>query len=171
MLREATVSYLTAAAPVAEAVHITTRIKTVGVEPASEGLAGEEKSRAADLGSRLSTALLARLWQMLLKGIEETAKSPNPLAAAEMVLIRIAYTSDLPPPDEIIKALGGEAITAPRRGAPSAEQPAARGALNQAVTAPAALAPPRGRVDPYGRLSNVSGRSSDDDNGWDAGFS
>ena len=116
----------------AEAVHITTRIKTVGVEPASEGLAGEEKTRAADLGSRLSTALLARLWQMLLKGIEETAKSPNPLAAAEMVLIRIAFTSDLPPPDEIIKALGGM-TGSPKRGDRPAAPAASEGALAKAA--------------------------------------
>jgi DNA polymerase-3 subunit gamma/tau len=116
----------------AEAVHITTRIKTVGVEPASEGLAGEEKTRAAELGSRLSTALLARLWQMLLKGIEETAKSPNPLAAAEMVLIRIAFTSDLPPPDEIIKALGGMTGAAKRGDRPAAPA-ASEAALAKAV--------------------------------------
>jgi DNA polymerase-3 subunit gamma/tau len=133
----------------AEAVHITTRIKTVGVEPASEGLAGEEKSRAAELGSRLSTALLARLWQMLLKGIEETAKSPNPLAAAEMVLIRIAYTSDLPPPDEIIKALGGMTGAPKRADRPAAEAPSDR-ALAKAEadpsTAPAATVRPQQSV-------------------------
>ena len=48
--------------------------------------------------------LLARAWQMLLKGLEEVGRAPNPSAAAEMVLIRLAYTADLPPPDEIIRA-------------------------------------------------------------------
>lgn len=121
----------------AEAVHITTRIKTVGTEPASEGLAGEEKTRAADLGSRLSTALLARLWQMLLKGIEETAKSPNPLAAAEMVLIRIAFTSDLPPPDEIIKALGGMTGAPKRADRPASDAPSDRALAKAEDQAPA----------------------------------
>lgn len=91
----------------AEAVHITARVKAVGPEAASEGLAQEEKRRAGALGERLSMALLARLWQMLLKGIEETSKASNPLAAAEMVLIRIAHTPDLPSPDEVIRMLGG----------------------------------------------------------------
>ncbi len=50
--------------------------------------------------------LLARAWQMLLKGIEEAGKAPI-AGAAEMVVIRIAYVADLPPPDEIMKALGG----------------------------------------------------------------
>jgi DNA polymerase-3 subunit gamma/tau len=124
----------------AEAVHITARIKTIGPEAASEGISGEETRRAKSLGDRLSVALLARLWQMLLKGLEEAARAPNPLAAAEMVLIRIAYTADLPPPDEIIKALGGEAVTAPRRERGTASggsaSPGARVPLNELASAP-----------------------------------
>ena len=88
----------------------TTRAKTLGVEAAGEGLSLEEKRRAAALGGRLSMAILSRAWQMLIKGLEEAADAPNPAAAAEMVLIRLAYTADLPPPDEIIKTLGGDAV-------------------------------------------------------------
>jgi DNA polymerase-3 subunit gamma/tau len=97
-------------ADLAEAVHVTTRAKTLGVEAAGEGLSLEEKRRAAALGGRLSMAILSRAWQMLVKGLEDAANAPNPAAAAEMVLIRLAYTADLPPPDEIIKTLGGDAV-------------------------------------------------------------
>ena len=97
-------------ADLAEAVHVTTRAKSLGVEAAGDGLSAEEKRRAAALGGRLSMAILSRAWQMLLKGLEEAANAPNPAAAAEMVLIRLAYTADLPPPDEIIKTLGGDAV-------------------------------------------------------------
>jgi DNA polymerase-3 subunit gamma/tau len=97
----------------AEAVHSATRAKVLGVESAGEGLSAEERRRAADLGGRLSTAILSRAWQILLKGLEEAADAPNVTAAAEMVLIRLAYTADLPPPDEIIKALGGDGVRAP----------------------------------------------------------
>jgi DNA polymerase-3 subunit gamma/tau len=107
-------------ADLAEAVHITARVKAVGPDAAGEALALEEKRRAGALGDKLSMALLARLWQMLLKGLDEAGKAPNPLAAAEMVLIRIAHTSDLPPPDEIIRALGG-APQQRRNGAALAE--------------------------------------------------
>lgn len=106
-------------ADLAEAVHVTTRAKTLGVEAAGEGLSLEEKRRAAALGGRLSTAILSRAWQMLIKGLEEAASAPNPEAAAEMVLIRLAYTADLPPPDEIIKTLGGDAVGV-RTGKPAA---------------------------------------------------
>ena len=79
-------------------MHVVTRAKAFGADAASEGLSGEERRRAALLGGRLSMAILARAWQLLLKGLEETANAPNPTAAAEMVLIRLAYTADHRPP-------------------------------------------------------------------------
>jgi DNA polymerase III subunit gamma/tau len=97
-------------ADLADAVHVITRSKALGAEAAGEVLPAEEKRRAAALGSRLSMALLSRAWQLLIKGLEESANAPNTAAAAEMVLIRLAYTADLPPPDEIIKTLGGANI-------------------------------------------------------------
>ena len=91
-----------------DAVHVATRAKTLGPAGAGEGLSAEERRRAQSLAERLSLPILARAWQMLLKGLEEVARAPNPAAAAEMVLIRLAYTADLPSPDELIKALGGD---------------------------------------------------------------
>ena len=107
----------------AETVHLVTRIKAAGPEAGGEALPAEDKRRAAAMAAQLSVPLLSRAWQMLLKGIEETAKAGDPVAAAEMVLIRMAYTADLPSPDEIIKAMGGETV-AVRRGAPSPSAPA-----------------------------------------------
>ena len=49
--------------------------------------------------------VLSRTWQMLLKGIAEVQAAGRPLAAAEMVLVRIAYAADLPTPDEVIRSL------------------------------------------------------------------
>jgi DNA polymerase-3 subunit gamma/tau len=106
----------------AEAVHAATRAKVLGAD-AGEGLSADERRRAADLGGRLSTAILSRAWQVLLKGLEEAADAPNATAAAEMVLIRLAYTADLPPPDEIIKVLGGGAVRTPAARAPAAAPP------------------------------------------------
>ncbi|KAB2941769.1 MAG: DNA polymerase III subunit gamma/tau [Hyphomicrobium sp.] len=128
----------------AEAVHAAARVKAVGVEAGSEGLSAEERRRAASIAAKLSTPLLSRAWQMLLKGGEETAKAANPRAAAEMVLIRLAYTADLPAPDEVIRLLGGEGALA-RSGKPvPADNGGTRDApLNQDSPAPpvAASAP------------------------------
>jgi DNA polymerase-3 subunit gamma/tau len=107
-------------ADLAEAVHAAARSRTVGADAGSEALSAEERRRAGSIGERLSTPLLARAWQMLLKGWEETGKAPNAKAAAEMVLIRLAHTADLPSPDELIRTLGGaEALS---RGAPKSAQ-------------------------------------------------
>src|SRR5262245_11575077 len=108
-------------ADLAEAVHSTTRVKVLGTEGAGTDLSAEERQRAAVLAARLSLAILTRAWQMLLKGLEELSHAPNPAAAAEMVLIRLAYTADLPAPADIIGALGG---SAPRNLAKSALSPA-----------------------------------------------
>ena len=124
-------------ADLAEAVHITARIKAVGPEPAGEGLALAEKQRAGALGERLSMGLLSRLWQMLLKGLDEAGKAPNPAAAAQMVLIRIAHTADLPPPDEVIRALGG--APEPRRN-PAAPAPSQASATPVATRSDAPVA-------------------------------
>ena len=60
-------------ADLAEAVHVTTRAKTLGAAAAGEGLPAEERRRAVALAERLSVAILARAWQILLKGLEEIA--------------------------------------------------------------------------------------------------
>ncbi len=117
----------------AEAVHIVARIKAVGEEPAGEALSREEKVRGAALAERLSMAYLARAWQMLLKGIEETQRAPAPYAAAEMLLIRLAYTADLPTPDDLIARLGGGAMPSRHASAPRSEPRQERGPLNQAA--------------------------------------
>jgi DNA polymerase III subunit gamma/tau len=108
-------------ADLADALHVTTRAKTLGAEAAGEGLSGEERRRAVALASRLSVAILARAWQLMLKGLDELTRAPNQAAAAEMVLIRLAYTADLPSPGDIIDVLGGNA---PRAGSKPALAPA-----------------------------------------------
>jgi DNA polymerase-3 subunit gamma/tau len=45
------------------------------------------------------------LWQILLKGLNEIRDSARPLAAAEMLLVRLCHAADLPTPDEALKAL------------------------------------------------------------------
>jgi DNA polymerase-3 subunit gamma/tau len=77
---------------------------------------------------------------MLLKGYDETARAPNPRTAAEMVLIRLAYTADLPTPDDLIRTLGGESLSARRPAAFTSEQSASAGRapINATTAAPTA---------------------------------
>src|SRR5258708_7220121 len=71
--------------------------------------------------------VLSRMWQMLLKGITEVQTATRPAAAAEMVLVRIAYVADMPTPDEAIRMLeqnGGGTPVVSRGAAPSRAAPA-----------------------------------------------
>jgi DNA polymerase-3 subunit gamma/tau len=106
-------------ADLAEAVHTTTRVKVLGGEGIGAGLSAEERRRATALATALSLPILARAWQMLLKGLEELARAPNQATAAEMVLIRLAYTADLPAPADIIGALGASPPRSAAKSAPS----------------------------------------------------
>src|SRR6202043_3793238 len=92
----------------AEFTHFVTRVKivpSVGDDPA---FIETERSRGRVLAERLSMRVLSRTWQMLLKGIAEVNAAGRPLAAAEMILVRIAYAADLPTPDEVIRSLNGK---------------------------------------------------------------
>jgi len=109
-------------ADLADGVHAAARIKVAGDRAAGEALSAEEKRRAVALAGATSIPVLTRAWQMLLKGLEETQRAPDPLASAEMVLIRMAYTADLPSPDEIIRSLGRQGG---ERGAPTGSEGAA----------------------------------------------
>ena len=71
----------------------------------SAELPDAERSRGAFFAERLSMAALGRAWQMLLKGVAEVEAAPDRRAAAEMVLIRLCYVADLPPPGDLVRRL------------------------------------------------------------------
>jgi len=93
----------------AEFTHFVTRVKIVPSVADDVSLTEAERTRGRTFATKLSMRVLARTWQMLLKGMEEVAAAGRPLAAAEMVLVRIAYAADLPTPDEVIRSLGDSA--------------------------------------------------------------
>lgn len=99
----------------AEFTHFVTRVKVVPAVADDVSLSEAERTRGRDFATKLSMRVLSRTWQMLLKGMTEVQVSGRPVAAAEMVLVRIAYAADLPTPDEVIRSLNGEgAMPAPR---------------------------------------------------------
>ena len=108
----------------AEFTHFVTRVKIVPALADDVSLTETERTRGRAFAGKLSMRVFARTWQMLLKGMEEVAAAGRPLAAAEMVLVRIAYAADLPTPDEVIRSLGDSARG--NGGAPSPSQPSSR---------------------------------------------
>ncbi len=109
-------------ADLAEFTHFVTRLKVVP-DAASDGAVTEIERVRGQAQTILSMRVLSRAWQMLLKGHREVLDAARPIAAAEMLLVRLAYAADLPTPDEALKMLdqqggssGGHAPSAPRGG-------------------------------------------------------
>ncbi len=85
--------------------HFVTRVKIVPALAEDRTLAEIERKRGREFAAGLSVRVLSRTWQMLLKGVAEVKEAPRPIAAAEMVLVRIAYAADLPSPEDVIRSL------------------------------------------------------------------
>src|SRR6266852_2433714 len=96
----------------AEFTHFVTRVKVVPAVADDVSLTEAERTRGRAFAAQLSMRVLSRAWQMLLKGVAEVQASGRPVAAAEMVLVRIAYAADLPTPDEVVRTLSDN-ISAP----------------------------------------------------------
>ena len=90
-------------ADLAELTHWITRLKYVPGAEDDVSFSQSARARGRSAAEMLSTRLLSRAWQVLLKGHEETQAAFNTRAAAEMVLIRLAHMADTPTPDELVR--------------------------------------------------------------------
>jgi DNA polymerase-3 subunit gamma/tau len=107
--------------------HVVTRLKLLPEAARDPALSEVERVRGADFAQKLSVRTLSRAWQILLKGIPEVQAANRPVAAAEMVLVRLAYAADLPTPDEALRSLkegaplssGGPPAPSPKPNGPS----------------------------------------------------
>ena len=98
--------------------HWLTQIKIMPDILKDDILSDHEKEAGKKLADNLSVSTLSRTWQMLLKGFSEVKFSESPVKALEMLLIRIAYASDLPSPLELAQQIKNGEISLP----PSAEK-------------------------------------------------
>jgi len=103
-------------------VHWITRLKLVPGAREDVAVSEQERTRGVEMADRLSMRVLTRAWQMLMKGIGEIQSAANPLAAADMVLVRMAYMAELPAPEELIRKLSDETASA-TQGAPASNGP------------------------------------------------
>ncbi len=95
----------------------------------------DERTRGIAMAEALPMRVLSRMWQMLLKSLEEVAAAPNAMMAAEMAVIRLTHVADLPTPDELIKKLQ-DTPPAPGGGG-GARAPQAQGGTTTAMGTPA----------------------------------
>ena len=111
-----------------EALHSATRSKAGSTADALQS--AEERESAEAMAKALGWGTIHRLWQMLLKGLQDVEIAPDPREAAEMALLRLIHAADMPDPASLISRLtveGGAAAPASappsKSSAPTASMP------------------------------------------------
>ena len=123
----------------AEITHWVSVVKITPEAVEDPTISPDERTRGKDLADRLAMRVLTRLWQMLLKALEEVSIAPNAMMAAEMAVIRLTHVADLPDPEALIRKVQQSAAAGDfaRQAAPAGtEQNAPRAAR---AAAPAAV--------------------------------
>ncbi|MEL6681831.1 MAG: DNA polymerase III subunit gamma/tau [Pseudomonadota bacterium] len=108
----------------AEVCHWVSVVKITPEAAADPTISPDERVRGQAMADQLPMRVLSRMWQMLLKALEEVAIAPNAMMAAEMAVIRLTHVADLPSPDELVKKLQD---TTPPPAAPLSPSPAPSG--------------------------------------------
>lgn len=135
----------------AEFVNFVTRVKVVPATADNVAFSETERLRARDFAAKLSMRVLSRMWQMLLKGITEVQGATRPAAAAEMVLVRIAYAADMPTPDEAIRMLEQNGDASPVVATGNTARAPAPNTSAMHPSPMRSVAAPRGSADPSPR--------------------
>lgn len=120
----------------AEITHWVSVVKITPEAADDPTISPDERSRGQQMAEALPMRVLTRLWQMLLKTLDEVAAAPNAMMAAEMAVIRLTHVADLPSPEELVRKLQSTpAPTAPPTGGSSAPSaPSGAHAVQQTQT-------------------------------------
>jgi DNA polymerase-3 subunit gamma/tau len=124
----------------AEVCHYVTQVKIAPGAPDDATIVESQREKGREFAGRLSIGALTRAWQILLHGFDDVNDSPRPLASAEMALIRLAYASDLPTPQEALRKLAETTDYAPRHAPPLPTAGVPRGDVSAAGAAARAIA-------------------------------
>jgi len=106
-----------------------------------EGFSAEERAAIGEWAKKLSPGQLHRLWQLLLKGHDEVRTAPDPLASAQMALLRVQHAADLPDPGQLVKRLEQAALSATAAVATAAPAPSSANAPAASAASTPASAP------------------------------
>ena len=89
----------------AEITHWVSVVKITPEAAEDPTIGPDERARGLAMAEALPMRVLSRMWQMLLKALEEVAAAPNSMMAAEMAVIRLTHVADLPSPEELLRKL------------------------------------------------------------------
>jgi len=87
-----------------EITHWLTRLKAVPQLLEGEEISEIDVEKGKEMVPKLSISVLTRIWQMLLKGLQEIKISYDPVNSFEMIIMRIAYASNLPSLDQLLES-------------------------------------------------------------------
>ena len=110
-LSELSAQYADGADPLAvlrDLAEITHWVSVVKITPDAADdptVSPDERARGQQMAETLPMRVLSRMWQMLLKALDEVAQAPNTMMAAEMAIIRLTHVADLPSPEELVRKL------------------------------------------------------------------
>jgi DNA polymerase-3 subunit gamma/tau len=121
----------------AEIAHWVSVIKITPDAAEDPTVSPDERTRGIAMADALAMRVLTRLWQMLLKALEEVAMAPNAMMAAEMAIIRLTHVADLPSVEDLVRKLDKET---PPSGGPGGGGPRAAPAMNTDVQSSAVTA-------------------------------
>jgi DNA polymerase-3 subunit gamma/tau len=110
-----------------DTLHAATRVKAGATADALQSI--EEREGAESLAQALSWGTLHRLWQLLLKGLQDVDVAPEPREAAEMALLRLIHAADMPDPAALLARLSGEGTAATGSAMAAPKSPGATAAL------------------------------------------
>jgi DNA polymerase-3 subunit gamma/tau len=163
----------------AEVTHWLSVVKITPDAAEDPTIGAGERARGQELSQRLPMRALTRMWQMLLKALEEVRLAPNAMMAAEMAIIRLTHVAELPTPGDLVKKLteappsspvgrsasSGAPSSAPVARAPAPPMSTGPGPRHRAHRPPCSAPPaPTSRAIPPGtaswRLSKTPGTSS-----------
>ncbi|SNR25038.1 DNA polymerase III subunit gamma/tau [Puniceibacterium sediminis] len=100
----------------AEVTHWISVVKITPEAAEDPTISPDERTRGQSMAQRLGMRPLTRMWQMLLKALDEVASAPNAMMAAEMAVIRLTHVSELPSPEDLVRKLQNSAPPAPGPG-------------------------------------------------------
>lgn len=110
-LNELSSQYADGADPIAvlrDLAELTNWISVVKITPDAANdptVSPDERARGRTMAEKLPMRVMTRMWQMLLKALEEVGLAPNAMMAAEMAIIRLTHVADLPSPEELLRKL------------------------------------------------------------------
>jgi DNA polymerase-3 subunit gamma/tau len=121
----------------AEITHWVSVVKITPDAADDPTIGPDERARGQAMAEALPMRVLTRMWQMLLKALDEVAEAPNAMMAAEMAVIRLTHVADLPTPEDLVRRLS-DGPPPPPGGGGAKPQPRAQGGSGQGVPLPRA---------------------------------